>query len=429
MWIQELQSVDNYFVVVSRFSNFIFEKSETAALNQLVELVPKVDWHHGLDVWRQFFSFEKTVLVEPQPSWYPGISSQTPQSGETTEKGDDAATSCKFPDSQRLPNVEVPVDCKSHEGSRQDLSQPGNCDIVDAEPPKKKRNPVNPDMPNFRATCYRTGKNHKFQSPQAACAFGGAVQDYFGWNVNLTQHDIEVCLFVEETEVYVAIALTRESLHKRHVISFGPTTLRPTIAYNMLAMCHIKQGEVVCDPMCGGGSIPIEAAVNWPHATHICGDSHPQAIQRAEENIAALCKKRLESNRTPLHIDQYRWDVTQLPLKDASVDVFITDMPFGKRSGTRLSNWHLYPRTLQEMGRVCKPSTGRACLLTFDKKCIIKSIKSLHKLWYWRSTHSINIGGLAAAIFFLYRTSNGTVGNTDTMSTSEPKKTSEDTAS
>lgn len=57
---------------------------------------------------------------------------------------------------------------------------------------------LNPQLPGFRCTCYRTGDNHSFQSMEVACAVGGAIQDYFGWNVDLKNHDIEVsvlCLF------------------------------------------------------------------------------------------------------------------------------------------------------------------------------------------------------------------------------------------
>lgn len=51
---------------------------------------------------------------------------------------------------------------------------------------------LNPNLPGFRCTCYRTGDNHPFQSMDVACAVGGSIQDYFGWNVDLKNHDIEV---------------------------------------------------------------------------------------------------------------------------------------------------------------------------------------------------------------------------------------------
>ena len=99
---------------------------------------------------------------------------------------------------------------------------------------KKTSVPVNPLMPGFRATCYRTGLKHCFKSPEAQIYFGGAIQDYFGWNVNLKNYDIEAVLDINDDHLTFAIALTHESRHKRHIAHFGPTTLRPTIAYNML---------------------------------------------------------------------------------------------------------------------------------------------------------------------------------------------------
>lgn len=38
------------------------------------------------------------------------------------------------------------------------------------------------------------------------------------------------------------------------------------------------------------------------------------------------------------------------------------------RSGNKVDNWKLYPGALKELGRVCKPDTGRAVLLTHDTK-------------------------------------------------------------
>lgn len=58
--------------------------------------------------------------------------------------------------------------------------------------------------------------------------------------------------------MYYGIALTKESKHRRNINFFGPTTLRATICYNMLRLAQPKAGDIIIDPMCGGGSIPIE---------------------------------------------------------------------------------------------------------------------------------------------------------------------------
>ena len=107
----------------------------------------------------------------------------------------------------------------------------------DNDEPKKPRtriNPWDPTKPAFRVTCNRNGDNHNFDSMTAAANFGGAVYRYFGWNVEMTKFNIEVTLNIEDEEVTVGIGLTRESLHRRNIDHFGPTTLRPTICYNML---------------------------------------------------------------------------------------------------------------------------------------------------------------------------------------------------
>ncbi|KAG0434962.1 hypothetical protein HPB47_018761, partial [Ixodes persulcatus] len=112
--------------------------------------------------------------------------------------------------------------------------------------------------PKFRVTCNRAGQVHKFTSMEAAAIFGGAVNDAFHWGVDMKHFDLEVVLNIGEEAVYVCLGLTRGSLHHRNLDQFGPTSLRCTIAYNMLRLCDLRPGDIVCDPMCGGGSIPIE---------------------------------------------------------------------------------------------------------------------------------------------------------------------------
>ena len=40
------------------------------------------------------------------------------------------------------------------------------------------------------------------------------------------------------------------------------------------------------------------------------------------------------------------------------------------RVGKKVDNWKLYPNALTELGRICKPNTGRAILLTHDTKAM-----------------------------------------------------------
>ena len=45
---------------------------------------------------------------------------------------------------------------------------------------------------------------------------------------------VEVLLMIEEKDIRVEIALTKESLHRRNLSHFGPTTLKPTISHGLL---------------------------------------------------------------------------------------------------------------------------------------------------------------------------------------------------
>lgn len=50
----------------------------------------------------------------------------------------------------------------------------------------------------------------------------------------------------------------------------------------------------MCDPMCGGGSIPIEGALNWPASLHLCGDHHDLAPPRTLANVQNVVEQQLD---------------------------------------------------------------------------------------------------------------------------------------
>ncbi|XP_046984916.1 THUMP domain-containing protein 3-like isoform X2 [Schistocerca americana] len=248
----------------------------------------------------------------------------------------------------------------------------------------------------FRVTCYHTG-SHAFGSQEAATAFGGTLQDIFNWVVDLTYYDLEIVLNIKEDFVYVTVPLTKESLHRRSITYFGPTTLRSTICYGMLTIASPEVGDIIIDPLCGGGSIPIEGALSFPGSLFLSGDIHPKAIERTKLNINELTAKHVSN------IDVFNWDAQKLPLKDSCIDLCVTDLPFGKRMGSKKNNSTLYVRLLFELSRVMKTS-GRAVFLTYDKGNFVRAVSTIHGLFKMIRILTVNIGGLAARLYVIQRT-------------------------
>ncbi|XP_062854198.1 THUMP domain-containing protein 3 [Trichomycterus rosablanca] len=381
--VHHLKSVDNLFVVVEHYDNYQFEDTKEDALLDLQHLAPKLPWTNALEVWKMNNSLKK------KRSRRRGAATPKPK------RNGDASESGKL---QPEPDSSLLQDKQESDLPEQDTSTQEEQDVEIQESEVK---PL-----KFRVTCNRAGDKHSFTSNDAARDFGGAVQEFFQWKADMTKFDVEVLLNIHNNELVVGIALTEESLHRRNITHFGPTTLRSTLAYGMLRLCNPEISDVIIDPMCGTGAIPLEGVIEWPHSFFISGDNNDMAISRTVNNINHILKRRLNGGSTTpgLAIDTAQWDLCHLPLRTSSVDIITTDMPFGKRMGSKKKNWDLYPSCLREMARVCRPGTGRAVLLTQDKKCFTKALLRLGGLWRKSHTVWVNVGGLHAGVFVLRRT-------------------------
>lgn len=255
--------------------------------------------------------------------------------------------------------------------------------------------------PKFRVTCYRAGNDHNFQSPDAARVFGGLINDKFKWPVSMKQFDLQIMLHVKDNGWYVSICLTRDSLHFRNLVSLGVTTLKATVCHAMLRIARIKCGEIICDPCAGTGAIMVESAISLGvHCFNLSGDQHSEAVKHLTKNIPWA-----ESHTPHGPLDGLECDSTSLPLRTASVDVIITDLPFGKRLGSKAHNRELYPQLLCEMARVTVPGTSRVVLLTLDFKNI-RMCLNMHQIEsYFRLKQTIpmKLGNLQTNIYLLER--------------------------
>ena len=210
-------------------------------MDQIGDLVPNIDWDLGLKIWHRFSDYPKKVSHLPLTSQHLPQSTDGLVNGNHSDSADQSLVE-KVCDS--LINNEVSEHSKKliKDGSAiadAEVTQNNNTNDTsspDTEPKKKVRRTCHgyPDLPSFRVTCHRSSGEHCFSSMEAASHFGSKMQDYFGWNVSMKDFDIEAVLFVQANHVYIGIALTKESLHRRHISYLGPTPLKPTTACGML---------------------------------------------------------------------------------------------------------------------------------------------------------------------------------------------------
>ncbi|XP_064931910.1 tRNA (guanine(6)-N2)-methyltransferase THUMP3 isoform X2 [Columba livia] len=408
--VHRLRSVDNLFVVVQEFQDYQFKESKEDALKDLEDLVKQLPWTDPLKVWELNNSLKKKK-TKRKKHHLQRTASKEKQNEDGAEEGaapkDVSAEEDGAPGPTGGQDTEEAAGQAPQNGEEEENEQSDAKDELQAgSGSETKVGEGDVKVLKFRVTCNRAGDKHSFTSNEAARDFGGAVQEHFQWKADMTNFDVEVLLNIHNNEVVVGIALTEESLHRRNITHFGPTTLRSTLAYGMLRLCDPQPTDIIVDPMCGTGAIPIEGATEWPSCYHIAGDNNPQAVKRAANNICSLLKKNenKESTSPGIPLDIIQWDICNLPLRSGSVDIIVTDMPFGKRIGSKKKNWDLYPACLLEMGRICAPGTGRAVLLTQDKKCFAKALSRMGHIWRKAQTVWVNVGGLHAAVYLLKRT-------------------------
>lgn len=146
------------------------------------------------------------------------------------------------------------------------------------------------------------------------------------------------------------------------LVVFPPECLLRAVYSEAIGAFHyipLQAGSLVLDPMCGLGTILLEAAKEWPEAYYWGADISDSQLEGADGNIrtAGLVDK----------IELLKASVKALPLPSESFDSVISDIPFGKKFKTT-SDAQLLPDLLHEMERVLRVG-GTLVLLLSQELC------------------------------------------------------------
>ncbi|NWI39121.1 THUM2 protein, partial [Picathartes gymnocephalus] len=211
---------------------------------------------------------------------------------------------------------------------------------------------------SFRVSCRCSGAIAKIlTSQEIGRAIGIALVKQCGWRADLRDPDLEIFVHLNDIHSVVGIPLFRLPLANREYIKTAG--LRSTVAWAMASLAEISAGALVLDPMCGLGTILLEAAKEWPEACYWGADISDSQLEGADGNIkaAGLMDK----------IALLKASVKALPLPSESFDSVVSDIPFGKKF--KITNdAQLLPDILQEMERVLRVG-GTLVLLLSRELC------------------------------------------------------------
>ena len=268
------------------------------------------------------------------------------------------------------------------------------------------------------------------------------------WSVNLEKFDVEMVIFITPPgfrSQYGKLAfgislcphsfLQSKSFGSGHVppdvtfpylggdiLSKGIIRLRPTTAHILLQMANLQKYDIVLDPCAGVGTIPVEVEQYHKHFDPSCAQGQNESKQflsiggdlilnNQKYTEVAGVMENLRRRKTTIKSTTHdlksssllvAWDATHLPMRTSSVDVVVSDLPFGQQCLSVTALNQLLPLVFLECARVLTPITGRMVVLAGGSPIALMS--NIEKLSgkYWKKpiprVSPVSIGGILAWI-------------------------------
>lgn len=232
------------------------------------------------------------------------------------------------------------------------------------------------------------------------------VKRITSWSLNWREPLIDLYINITDSHFIMGVTLTPRPLSLRVYAPHLP--LRSTLAYLVACLANISPGSTILDPMCGSGTILLEAATSFDVGLVIASDVNPKQLQVAKCNLRTLY--------SPVSFLQA--SAIALPLHSCSVDVVLCDFPFGLKHKVKEDDSALLRRVLKETARllVCggcavfliSPRQHYQLTHTSDTGDITLSLQSLGLPLQHKDSHLVSMGETSAYVTILMREERGT---------------------
>ncbi|XP_053567886.1 THUMP domain-containing protein 2 [Bombina bombina] len=337
--LKKLKSAERLFLLLIKGPSLSLPKNKGKAISALRKYLIEEDpqmWVDKLDLWNK--------LQEP-------LNRQTNQCQNKAHKR-------KLERETTLYESKSKQDQTAHDSNYQSNDQKSNIvmnqpvihiedkNYANDEKNTNKRDSNLETLPiTFRVSCRCTGANGRiFTAQEVGKVIGLCLMKHFGWKSDLRMPLLEVFVHLNDNYTVVGLPIMRHPLASREYIQ--RTGLRSTTAWAMTSLAEVSPGFIVLDPMCGVGTILLEAAQEWPGVHFLGIDVNDSQLKSAVHNTktAALTHS----------IEFLKGSILGLPIRSEYVDVLISDIPFGKKFTASKCIKQLLPDILREMERVVR---------------------------------------------------------------------------
>ncbi len=251
---------------------------------------------------------------------------------------------------------------------------------------------------SFRVSSVRQGM-HGFTSLDIEREAGSVVQKATGMSVDLENFDMHVRVDLLDSRLLVGLQTTRRGLDKRYTWVYKPrVSLKTVVARGLLELASQGLDGVsrIVDPFCGSGTILLEAADMFPQASIAGSDLFEKVVEGARANIVAAGLSERVTVRQADARDLRR----ELPA--ASVDMIVSNPPFGVRLGPRTDFKRLYHQFLAGASHVLRPGGQLVFLGGRRRHHVVHVLREVRSLSL-KHVRVIETGGIYPAVYVMTR--------------------------
>ncbi|MDE2840919.1 MAG: methyltransferase domain-containing protein [Chloroflexota bacterium] len=192
---------------------------------------------------------------------------------------------------------------------------------------------------------------------------------------------------------FIGLRLTRHTAYEK---TLARGELRPELCHLLCLLSEPSADDVVLDPFCGSGAIPLERARSFPYRAMLAGDidaKHVKSLRAKVRQLRWIQRKRRQT------ITIGRWDAQDLQsFAPETVDKIITDPPWGFYQSQLTDLERFLRNMLQEFYRVLRRN-GLLVILVGNPRLFEDCLRDFTGRMTVLQRYDILVSGKKASVF------------------------------